>query len=105
MNLALTAYDIDQEGMLLTNPRVFNNPISYFYDGVRVSRNGYVFGAAGDGVDVIHPVTGLTLGSIRLGGGLNVAVNVAFGKHEMWIVGKGGVWHVDGIKERLDRSW
>ncbi|KAF2102264.1 hypothetical protein NA57DRAFT_64799 [Rhizodiscina lignyota] len=104
-NFALMAYDIDLEGTILTNPRLLNNPIAYYYDGLRVSRNGWIFGGAGQSVDIIHPVTGLTLGSIRVGGGLNVAVNVAFGKHEMWIVGKGGVWHVKGIKERLDRTW
>lgn len=104
-DFTLMAYDIDLEGTVLTSPRLLNNPIAYFYDGLRVSRNGWIFGGAGQGVDIVHPVTGLTLGTIRVGGGLNVAVNMAFGEHEMWIVGKGGVWHVQGIKERLDRPW
>jgi len=90
---------------LLNNPVLLNNPISYFYDGVRASRNGWIFAGAGDGVDVIDPATGLTLGTIRLGGGKNRAVNLAFGKHEMWIVGAGGVWHVKGVRDELTRAW
>lgn len=99
----LSAYDA--EGPLLTNPRLFNNPIYYIHDGVRVSRNGYVFSGAGEGVDVMDPDTGLPMGVIHVGGGRTTAVNVAFGEHEMWIVGGGGVWHVSGIRERLDRDW
>lgn len=103
----LTAYDTagSKAAGLLTNPRLFNNPIYYVHDGVRVSRNGYVFTGTGEGVDVIDPVTGLTLGSIRVGGGSANAVNLAFGQHELWIVGAGGVWHVSGVVDRLDRDW
>lgn len=100
---ALVAYDIAAGG-ILTSPRLLNNPISYFYDGIRVSRNGWIFTGAGDGVDVIDPDTGLTLGTIRFGGE-NVAVNVAFVDHKLWIVGQGGVWHVGNIAERLGRDW
>ncbi|KAK1624341.1 hypothetical protein BDP81DRAFT_398439 [Colletotrichum phormii] len=57
---------------------------------------------AGDGVDVIDPVSGLALGTVRVGGGSNLAVNMAFGENELWIVGRGGVWHVTGVAERLD---
>ncbi|KAL0944813.1 lactonohydrolase [Colletotrichum truncatum] len=103
-NRALFAYDVAIGGVL-TNSRFLNNPISYFYDGIRVSRNGWIFVGAGDGVDVIDPVSGLTLGTVRVGGGENLAVNLAFGEHEMWIVGKGGVWHVNNVAERLDRDW
>lgn len=102
----LSAYDVVPGGAgLLANYRLLNNPISYIYDGVRVSRNGWIFAGAGEGVDVIDPDTGLTLGTLHVGGGQSVAVNVAFGEHEMWVVGKGGVWHVSGISERLDRTW
>lgn len=40
-----------------------------------------------------------------MGGGENLAVSVAFGEHEMWIVGRGGVWHVKDVKEALARDW
>lgn len=101
---ALFAYDVAAGGVL-TNARFLNNPISYFYDGIRVSRNGWIFVGAGDGVDVIDPVSGLALGTIRVDGGSNLAVNMAFGENELWIVGRGGVWHVSGVAERLDRDW
>lgn len=99
----LSAYDA--KGPFLTNQRLFNNPIYYIHDGVRVSRNGYVFSGIGQGVDVMDPETGYTLGAIHVGGGQTTAVNLAFGEHELWIVGAGGVWHVNGVKERLARDW
>lgn len=102
---ALYALDVSPEGGYLSNKRLLNNPITYFYDGIRVSRNGWIFAGSGDGIDVIDPKSGLALGSIRVGGGENVAVSLAFGEHELWIVGRGGVWHVSDIEERLDREW
>ncbi|KAK1967054.1 hypothetical protein LY78DRAFT_746723 [Colletotrichum sublineola] len=69
--------------------------------GVRVSRSGWIFGAGGEVVDVLDPESGWTLGSIRVGGGGNNPVNLAFGEREIWIVGKGGVWHVKNIRETL----
>src|SRR5690242_20077673 len=88
-NRALFAYDTSSGGVL-ANTRFLNNPISYFYDGVRASKNGYLFVGAGDGVDVIDPNSGLPIGTIRVGGAENLAVSAAFGEHEMWIVGRGG---------------
>lgn len=102
---ALYAYDVAPAGGVLTNPRVLNNPISYFYDGVRASGGGWVFAGAGDGVDVVSPTDGVTLGTIRVGGGANLAVAVALGEHELWVVGRGGVWYVEGVRERLGRDW
>ncbi|KXH29431.1 AkeP protein [Colletotrichum salicis] len=84
-NRALFAYDVAAGGVL-TNARFLNNPISYFYDGIRVSRNGWIFVGAGDGVDVTDPVSGPTLGTIRVGGGSNLAVNMAFGENQLWIL-------------------
>lgn len=101
----LSAHDARGGKPLLSNERLFNNPISYFHDGVRVSRNGYVFGSAGEGVDIMDPETGYTLGTIHVGGGLTTAVNIAFGEHELWVIGGGGVWHVTNIAERLAREW
>ena len=103
---ALWAYDFAQSKSgaklpVLTNKRFLNNPISYFYDGIRVSREGWLFCGAGDGVDVVDPESGITLGSIRIGGGQNVAVSMTFGEHELYIVGRGGVWKVSGIKAQL----
>lgn len=80
---ALYALDVSPEGGYLSNKRLLNNPITYFYDGIRVSRNGWIFAGSGDGVDVIDPKSGLALGSIRVGGGENVAVSLSFGEHEL----------------------
>ncbi|CAI6091102.1 unnamed protein product [Clonostachys chloroleuca] len=101
---SLHAFDISKHGVLM-NKRFLNNPIAYFYDGIRVSKNGWIFAGSGDGVDVMDPESGLTLGSIRVGGGENLAVSIAFGQNELWIVGRGGVWHVSNVTETLLREW
>lgn len=82
-NRALFAYEAGAGGVL-SNPRFLNNPISYFYDGIRASRSGLLFEGSGDGVDVIDPVDGWTLGRIRVGGGENLAVSVAWGLACEW---------------------
>lgn len=86
---------------LLTNRRLFSRAIEYFYDGVRASSSGLIFVAGGEVVDVLDPESGLTAGSIRMGGNGNDPVNIVLGEHEMWVVGKGGVWHVKNIREKL----
>ena len=86
---------------VLTNRRLLSRALEYFYDGVRTSANGLIFGAGGEVVDVVDPESGWTLGSIRVGGNGNDPVNIVLGEHELWIVGKGGVWHVKNVKERL----
>jgi sugar lactone lactonase YvrE len=101
----IMAYDINQGQPQLRSERLFSNSISYYCDGVRVSKRGLVFCATADGVDVIEPKSGITLGRIRIGGGSYVAVNIAFEDHILWIVGKGGVWKVSQIKELLRRDW
>ncbi|KAL4969880.1 uncharacterized protein BDV14DRAFT_195412 [Aspergillus stella-maris] len=49
----LSAFDFSSSGSVLSNRRLLSNPISYFYDGVQVSRNGWIFCGVGDAVDVI----------------------------------------------------
>lgn len=86
---------------LLKNQRMFSRAIEYIYDGIRTSVNGWVFAAAGEVVDILDPVSGWTLGSVRVGGNGNDPVNIVLVEHELWIVGKGGVWHVKDLAERL----
>jgi hypothetical protein len=86
---------------VLTNRRLLSRALEYFYDGVRTSANGLIFGAGGEVVEVVDPESGWTLGSIRVGGNGNDPVNIVLGEHELWVVGKGGVWHVKNVKERL----
>ncbi|KAK7422158.1 hypothetical protein QQZ08_009626 [Neonectria magnoliae] len=101
----LTAIDVSYPGPLTSAPRLVSVPISFVYDGVRVSKNGWAFAGAGNGLDVLDPRTGLTLGTIRVGGGNYVAVNSALGQNELWIVGSGGIWHVTGLRETLTRGF
>ncbi|KAH6708932.1 hypothetical protein BKA61DRAFT_645872 [Leptodontidium sp. MPI-SDFR-AT-0119] len=101
----LNSYSTDHQPVL-RDARLFSNSISYYCDGVRVSKNGLIWCAAGDGVDVIDK-DGKTLGRVRVGGGdrLSAAVNIAFEEHVLWVVGRGGVWKVSGIEEVLQRYW
>ncbi|KAI0537734.1 calcium-dependent phosphotriesterase [Xylaria digitata] len=103
----LWAYDFATSGGLrrkkvpvLTNARLLTNPIANFYDGIRVSKDGWIIVGANDGLDIINPVDGYILGSIRVGGD-GEAVNIVLNGHEIWIVGRGGVWHVSNIKTAL----
>ncbi|KAK1585478.1 AkeP protein [Colletotrichum navitas] len=86
---------------LLTNKWLLSHPMQYIYDGVRVSNSGLIFSASGEVVDVLDPESGWTLGSIGVGGGGNNPVNLAFHENEIFIVGKGGVWHVKNVRETL----
>ncbi|KAJ6001607.1 hypothetical protein N7522_006834 [Penicillium canescens] len=99
------AFDMSGSGTLLTNQHMLGILLTYYYDGIRASRVGWLFASSGDGVDVIDPETGFVLGSVRVGRGSKVAVSLAFREHEMWIVGNGGVRHVKNIKARLKRDW
>ena len=98
---ALLAFDPTEGGAPLRNERLFFNPVSYYCDGVRVTAGGYVMCATGDGVDFIDPKTGKDLGRVRISGEENLAVNLAYSEHTLWIVSKGGVWKASGIQERL----
>lgn len=86
---------------LLTNRQLLTRAMQYFYDGVGVGLDGWIFGVGGEVVDVVDPESGWILGSIRSGGGGNDPVNAVFGEHELWLVQKEGVWHVKNVEEKL----
>ncbi|KAI0536233.1 AkeP protein [Xylaria digitata] len=90
---------------LLTNKRLLTRATEYFYDGIRASRNGYVFGAGGSAIDVIDPESGWILESLRFGSGGQDPVNIVFGQHEMWAVGKGGVCHIKNVRDMLAHNY
>lgn len=92
---SITSFNLlSRGGKVLPVPqseRLFSNPVAYFYDGV-VSREGNIFAGAGEGIDVLGPESGNTLGTIRVGGGKAHAITLALGDHEAWIVGRGGAF-------------
>lgn len=95
------AYDSRGGKPQLRDGRLFSTTVNYYCDGVRVSRGGLVFGAMGDGVGVLDE-EGMTLGRIRTKNELEdpAAVNIAFrDKGGLWVVERGGVWKVTGIRE------
>ncbi|KAH7370458.1 hypothetical protein BKA65DRAFT_532092 [Rhexocercosporidium sp. MPI-PUGE-AT-0058] len=102
----LMAYDTRGGRPQLRDGRMFRTSVNYYCDGVRVSRSGLVWCAMGDGVDVLDEEK--TLGRIRTRSELerHLAVNLAFGREgELWVVGRGGVWSVTGIREELRSEW
>ncbi|WZH48579.1 Calcium-dependent phosphotriesterase [Fusarium acuminatum] len=101
----LTSFDVSYPGAIVSNKKLVSVPIAFVYDGIKVSKNGWVFAGSGNGVDVIDPRTGEAVGVIRVGGGDYIAVNVVFVGKELWIVGAGGVWQVTGFKETLARGF
>ncbi|KAF7586294.1 hypothetical protein BBP40_009150 [Aspergillus hancockii] len=75
-------------------------------NGVAISPDRSTLYVPDTGVSEYFPVAlGFTLGTISVGGGDNVAISLTFGDHELWIVGRGGVCHVQGIQEQLARDW
>lgn len=81
--------------------------VNYYCDGIRVSEDGLVFCAMGAGLDVLDE-EGMTQGRIRTQSKSEdpAAVNTAFcDMKELWVVGRGGIWRITGIKEELRREW
>jgi gluconolactonase len=96
---------VSYPGAIVLNKKLVSVPIAFVYDGIKVSKNGWVFAGSGNGVDVIDPRTGEAVGVIRVGGGDYIAVNVVFVGKDLWIVGAGGVWQVTGFTETLARGF
>lgn len=97
----ITKYSIVDDNSL-TQPRILASPLSYIWDGIRASRGGWIVAAASEGVDIVDPVSGLTLGTFHVGQNVT-AVNIAFrpGGY-IYVVGKGGAWE---IKAKEEFAW
>lgn len=93
---SIYAYDI-VDGLLHNRRLVY---ISDFWvpDGVKVSRSGLIYTAAGIFVDVIRP-DGVLLGKIRTPGLMQNLVFAGPKYDQLWIVGIGGVYRTQ-IKDR-----
>ncbi|KAK5127637.1 hypothetical protein LTR85_006978 [Meristemomyces frigidus] len=76
------AFDVQAKGTLLTNQRLVYQAECGWPDGIRVSRNGYLFVSAAGGVDVMEPSTGLLLGKINTPGDIIYNLELASGNAE-----------------------
>ncbi|RMY93135.1 hypothetical protein D0861_02101 [Hortaea werneckii] len=85
------AFDVEQKGAILSNPRLVYQAESGWPDGVRVSRSGLLFVAVAGGVDVVAPATGLLLGKINVPGDIVFNLEPASGERD-------GVWLLTGSK-------
>jgi gluconolactonase len=54
-----------QGGTVLSNPRLIYQAEAGWPDGIRVSKNGYLFVAVANGADIVDPNTGLLLGKVH----------------------------------------
>ncbi|CAN8095753.1 unnamed protein product [Discula destructiva] len=91
-------------GDYLTNKRPIYLPQSYVVDGMHVSREGYILGAAGSGVDVLNACGELLL-RIELPLIVNSLQFAGPDREDIWAFGPGGVFRItglDGIHGKLD---
>ena len=96
------AYDIVAPGHV-RDKRLYYISDLWVPDGLKVSRSGYLYSAAGRFVDVVDP-EGVLLGKITFPG---VVANVAFaGKkyNDLWIVGLGGIFRAKIKDQGVDQS-
>lgn len=94
------AFDINSAppGDYLTNKRPIWLAQTFAIDGLHVSREGYVLGAAGTGVDVLSEY-GELLVRIEVEGEINNFQFAGVDRDELWLFGPGGIWRVTGLGE------
>jgi gluconolactonase len=89
------SYSIDDTNMLLGNRNIFAYVDSGIVDGVKTDTEGNVYAAVTGGVDVFNP-KGVLLGKIKTGEGAgDVAVNMAWVDHWLYIMGRASVYRVE----------
>lgn len=95
---AVYAFDVNASppGNYLTNKRPIYIPQTYVIDGLHVSREGYLVGAAGGGVDVLSEY-GEYLLRIELPGTVNSLQFAGQDRNELWVFGPGGIFRVTGL--------
>jgi gluconolactonase len=64
---------------------------------LHVSREGYVLGASGSGLDVLSEWGELIL-RIEIGGAINNFQFVGEDRRELWLFGPSGIWKVSGLQ-------
>jgi gluconolactonase len=96
---AVHAFDINfaPPGNYLTNRRPIWLAQTFAVDGLHVSREGYVLGASGSGLDVLSEWGELIL-RIEIGGAINNFQFVGEDRRELWLFGPSGIWKVSGLQ-------
>lgn len=92
---AVYAFDINYAppGNFLTNKRPIWLAETFADDGFHVSKEGYLLGAAGAGVDILSEWGELIM-RIEVGGAIN---NLQFAGSDLWLFGSGGIFRVSGL--------
>ncbi|KAJ4290257.1 hypothetical protein N0V90_010472 [Kalmusia sp. IMI 367209] len=95
---AVYAFDVNEAppGNYLTNKRPIWLAQTFAVDGLHVSREGYVLGAAGTGIDVLSEYGELLL-RIEVGGEINNFQFAGENRDELWLFGPSGIWRVSGL--------
>lgn len=95
---ALYAFDVHEAppGNFITGKRPIWLPQTFAVDGLHVSREGYVLGAAGTGIDVLSAYGELLL-RIEVGGQINNFQFAGEDAGELWLFGPSGIWRVRGL--------
>jgi gluconolactonase len=95
---AVYAFDINfaPPGNYLTNRRPIWLAQTFAVDGLHVSREGYVLGASGTGLDVLSEWGELIL-RIEVGGDINNFQFAGADRRELWLFGPSGIWRVSGL--------
>lgn len=97
---SLYAFDINYAppGSYLTGKRPIWLAQTFAVDGFHVSREGYVLGDAGTGVDILSE-WGELLVRIEVGGQINNFQFAGEDRGEMWLFGPSGIYRVTGLGE------
>ncbi|KAK3704975.1 hypothetical protein LTR37_013492 [Vermiconidia calcicola] len=93
------AFDINPSpaGGYLTNKRPIWLAETFADDGLHVSREGYILGAAGSGVDVLSEWGELIM-RIEVGGDINNMQFAGPDRRDLWLFGPSGIWRVSGLR-------
>jgi gluconolactonase len=96
---AVYAFDINfaPPGNYLTNRRPIWLAQTFAVDGLHVSREGYVLGASGSGLDVLSEWGELIL-RIEIGGAINNFQFAGADRRELWLFGPSGIWRVSCLQ-------
>ena len=94
----LYAFDINPAppGSYLTNKRPIWLAETFADDGLHVSQEGYILGAAGAGVDVLSEWGELIM-RIEIGGAINNFQFAGPGRKDLWLFGPSGIFRVSGL--------